>query len=222
MALECICPRFNTWHERLELPIVKSHCFPRLRIDVCRDYSDASCEIRSVGPILPVSRFASKSTNVASLCCPIVDVSISASFQAPNQYFVSPSKMSITTANSSSATDYIHCPPHRKFTPNSTPISLLPTQNARLYHHIHPALLLSIFYLRSSAIVADPVSELFQLAFVAAGLQMLYVVICLPTAKAGVLPKNTTNGPRKPKPGAKRTSQGDGIAGKMVVHYCPT
>ncbi|KAI4194493.1 MAG: hypothetical protein LQ350_007744 [Teloschistes chrysophthalmus] len=124
--------------------------------------------------------------------------------------------MSTVTASSSSTTGYIHCPPHRKFTPTSTPISLLPTQNARLYQHIHPTLLLSVFYLRFSAIVADPVSELFKLTFVLMGLQMLYVVLCLPTAKAGVLPKTGTYGPRKPKPGTKRTTQGNGIAGKMV------
>lgn len=139
---------------------------------------------------------------------------MSASF---HKVYLPKSKMSAVTASSSSTTGYIHCPPHRKFTPTSTPISLLPTQNARLYHHIHPTLLLSIFYLRFSAIVADPVSELFQLTFVLVALQMLYVVLCLPTAKAGVLPKTGTYGPRKPKPGAKRTNQGNAIPGKMVV-----
>ncbi|KAL8689966.1 MAG: hypothetical protein Q9218_004482 [Villophora microphyllina] len=94
--------------------------------------------------------------------------------------------MSTATTSSSSSTGHIHCPPHRKFIPTSTSIELLPTQNARL------------------------------LSFLVAGLQMVYVVLCLPTAKAGVLPKTTTNGPRKAKPGAKRTNQGNDLVGKIV------
>ncbi|KAL8650392.1 MAG: hypothetical protein Q9210_003846, partial [Variospora velana] len=106
-------------------------------------------------------------------------------------------------------------PPSRKFTPTSKPIPLLPTQTARLYQHIHPALVLSLFYLSFSALVADPVSTLARLCLPIAVLQGLYCVLCLPTAQAGSFPKGPT-GKRKHKPGEKKKDTGSDLSGKII------
>ncbi|KAL9011489.1 MAG: hypothetical protein Q9173_003670 [Seirophora scorigena] len=129
--------------------------------------------------------------------------------------------MSSTTARSSSSASTTTSPPQssppsRKFTPTSKPIPLLPTQTARLYQHIHPALVLSLFYLSFSALVADPVSNLIRLCFPIAALQGLYSVLCLPTAHAGSFPKGGAFGKRKHKPGEKRKDGGSELAGKIV------
>ncbi|KAI4218650.1 MAG: hypothetical protein L6R36_008831 [Xanthoria steineri] len=114
-----------------------------------------------------------------------------------------------TTTSSSPPQD----PPSRTWIPTSTPITLLPTPTARLYHHIHPILLLSLFYLSFPSLTANPVSTLCKLLLPITSLQILYCVLCLPIAKAGVLrvkPKP------KPKPGVKKTRE-LGIVWEKVV-----
>ncbi|KAI4191987.1 MAG: hypothetical protein LQ348_003316, partial [Seirophora lacunosa] len=83
--------------------------------------------------------------------------------------------------------------------------------------HIHPALVLSLFYLSFSALVADPVSTLIRLCFPIAALQGLYSVLCLPTAHAGSFPKGGAIGKRKHKPGEKRKDGGSELARKIVT-----
>ncbi|KAL8810835.1 MAG: hypothetical protein Q9223_007666 [Gallowayella weberi] len=124
--------------------------------------------------------------------------------------------MSTTTTASSPSFSPSNPPSSRTWIPTSTPISLIPTSNARLYHHIHPMLLLSLFYFSFSALVADPVSTLSILVFPVMGLQMLYCVLCLPIAKAGVLPKISVEG-RRPKMGAKKVKEGGVVWGKPAI-----
>ncbi|KAL8995155.1 MAG: hypothetical protein Q9169_005064 [Polycauliona sp. 2 TL-2023] len=121
--------------------------------------------------------------------------------------------MSTATTISPSTTSPPQNPPSRLWIPTSTPITLLPTSTARLYHHMHPVLLLSLFYLSFPSLVANPVSTLTKLLFPLAGLQILYCVLCLPIAKNGVLrvkPK------AKPKPGVKKTKE-MGVVWEKVV-----
>lgn len=80
----------------------------------------------------------------------------------------------------------------------SLPIELLPTDLARLYTHVHPALLLSAYYLRFPALVSDPVSTLLNSLIPLAVIQMSYVIICLPVTGSSTKPL------KKPKPGAAR------------------
>jgi hypothetical protein len=82
---------------------------------------------------------------------------------------------------------------------SSLPIELLSTDLARIYTHIHPAILLSAYYLRFPALVADPVSTLLNSLLPLAIIQASYAVICLP-ATGGTSTKQA----KKPKPGVKK------------------
>lgn len=62
------------------------------------------------------------------------------------------------------------------------PVTILPTPAAQTYAHVHPALLLAWFALRFRSLVADPVATLANDVPVAAGLQVAYLVVCLPPA----------------------------------------
>lgn len=63
------------------------------------------------------------------------------------------------------------------------PVDNLPTEAARLYTHIHPFLLLGIYYLRFNSLTADPVSTLLTSLVPLGILQISYAVVCLPAAK---------------------------------------
>lgn len=67
----------------------------------------------------------------------------------------------------------------------SVPIELLPTETARILTNVHPALLLSAYYLRFPALVADPVATLLQSVIPLALCQTVYAVLCLPPAGSG-------------------------------------
>lgn len=62
------------------------------------------------------------------------------------------------------------------------PVSILPTPAAQTYAHVHPAVLLAWFALRFRSLVADPVATLASDVPVTAGLQVAYLVTCLPQA----------------------------------------
>ena len=118
--------------------------------------------------------------------------------------------ISPSTTTSSPSQD----PPSRTWIPTSTPITLLPHPTARLYHHIHPILLLSLFYLCFPSLTAHPVSTLCKLIVPITSLQILYCVLCLPIAKAGVL---RVNRKPKPKPGVKKPRELGIVWEKVVV-----
>jgi phosphatidylinositol glycan class F len=84
--------------------------------------------------------------------------------------------------------------------PDYSPISLLNTDAARLYTHIHPAIVLSIYFLSFKRIVADPVSALAALLLPLAVSQVAYVIICLPpTGSADLVGKSKSSGAGKGK-----------------------
>lgn len=130
---------------------------------------------------------------------------ISSSTQAntnPNIPLIDPVKMSATKPASSVMPAKL-----------AQPVELLPTDLARIVSQAHPALLLSAYYLRFPALVADPVSTLLISTLPLTALQIGYVVICLPAV--GSSSKST----RKSKPGAsKRTtdaSTAKGLVGSI-------
>ena len=82
-----------------------------------------------------------------------------------------------------SATD-TEAPP-RKIVPISQPVSVLPTNTARIYTNIHPILILSLYYIFFPSLVADPVSTLKQALAPLAHLQIIYCVVCLPPFAGG-------------------------------------
>ncbi|KAL8794266.1 MAG: hypothetical protein Q9195_003220 [Heterodermia aff. obscurata] len=94
-------------------------------------------------------------------------------------------------------------PKTRKLIPISQPIPILPTSLAKTYAHIHPVLLLSLFYLRFPSLVSSPVPTLLSSLIPLSFLQLSYATLCLP-------PSSTRHGPNhdpndKP-PGTKKPS----------------
>lgn len=81
--------------------------------------------------------------------------------------------------------------------PTSQPITLLQTQPARIFIHVHPILLLGYYYSRFPALTIDPISTLWSDLLPIALLQIAYAVICLPAAR----------GPSNPLLTSKSTSK---------------
>lgn len=65
---------------------------------------------------------------------------------------------------------------------NAHAIEILPTSVAQTYSHVHPTVLLALYSLRFSSVVADPVSTLWSDLPLYTALQTAYVVTCLPQA----------------------------------------
>jgi phosphatidylinositol glycan class F len=97
------------------------------------------------------------------------------------------------------------------------PIEPLKNDTARLYTHIHPILVLSLYVLKFPALVADPVPTLLSTLAPLAVLQIAFVAVCLP-------PTGGTPTIRKQKPGEKKgRAPGkleQGLNSKIVV--CPS
>jgi phosphatidylinositol glycan class F len=85
-------------------------------------------------------------------------------------------------------------------TAKSQPVELLPTDLARIFTNVHPVLLLSAYYLRFPALVADPITTLLQALPVLAVLQIAYAAICLPPTGSGTSSKPF----RKSKQGSRK------------------
>jgi phosphatidylinositol glycan class F len=82
----------------------------------------------------------------------------------------------------------------------SLPIELLPTDFARIFSQAHPALLLSAYYLRFPALVADPVPTLLNSLLPLAAVQIVYAATCLPAVGSNAKPAKKTklNASKKP------------------------
>ncbi|KAJ8612319.1 hypothetical protein MRB53_037529 [Persea americana] len=61
-------------------------------------------------------------------------------------------------------------------------ITLLSTPASTAYNHALPVLVLAIYYASFNALVADPVSTLFYLAWPLAAFQAIFCVLCLPVS----------------------------------------
>ena len=59
----------------------------------------------------------------------------------------------------------------------SLPIELLPTDIARIFTHVHPAILLSAYYLRFPALVTEPVPTLLASVLPLAIIQIAYATL---------------------------------------------
>lgn len=88
----------------------------------------------------------------------------------------SPSKSSKAPSSQQSSTTAISQPE------KAHAIDILPTPVAQTYSHIHPTILLALYSLRFSSVVADPVSTLWNDLPLYTALQTAYVVACLPQA----------------------------------------
>jgi GPI ethanolamine phosphate transferase 2/3 subunit F len=93
----------------------------------------------------------------------------------------------------------------------SIPVELLPTDLARIVSQAHPVLLLSAYYLRFPALVADPVSSLLNSLLPLAVIQIAYAVICLPAVGTASKPL------KKPKLGEKKKTP-EASSAKVLVY----
>ncbi|KAK2867972.1 hypothetical protein FQN49_003290 [Arthroderma sp. PD_2] len=96
------------------------------------------------------------------------------------------------------------------------PIRILSNPTARAYSHLHPVLIASIFGLRFDALVSDPVTTLSTLLPVFAVLQIIYVIICLPTAGTAIGSSNKARSSGKIGTGLKRKDAENTIGPKVV------
>ena len=92
----------------------------------------------------------------------------------------------------------------------SQAVELHPTDLARIFTNVHPVLLLSAYYLRFPALVADPVTTLLQSLPVLAVLQITYAILCLPPTGSGTSSKLL----KKSKAGGKKV---DASPAKAIV-----
>lgn len=76
----------------------------------------------------------------------------------------------------------------RKLIPISQPISVLPTDIARLYTHLHPIAILAVYYFCFPYLVDNPISVLSKALAPLAHLQITYCVVCLPQSSGSSTP----------------------------------
>jgi phosphatidylinositol glycan class F len=94
------------------------------------------------------------------------------------------------------------------------PIEPLKNDLARLYTHVHPILVLSVYALKFRALVADPVQTLLVTLVPLALLQTAFVAICLPPTGGTPSIRNKKPGEKKGKAPGKAEQ---GLSSKMVV-----
>jgi phosphatidylinositol glycan class F len=108
---------------------------------------------------------------------------------------------------------------HRLLTPTTNPIPLLSSPWAKRYSYIHTVLVPLYYYLRASALIADPFNTLLSDLGVIGVLQCLFCAICLPQAGGWV--SGTSGGPivegsASPTAARPKTTKGSGtVTGSM-------
>lgn len=103
----------------------------------------------------------------------------------------------------------------RKPRPPATPIDILSNETAKIYTHIHPFLILTLYTYQFPSIVADPVPALTNTLLLLGALQIVYAAICLPPTGGGTatVVKRKPGEKKKPGPGKLETS----INGRVIV-----
>lgn len=87
--------------------------------------------------------------------------------------------------------------------PAAVPIEILSTDTAKLYTHLHPILVLSLYAFKWQAIVADPVPALWNTLIWLGFLQVAYAALCLPPTTRGGS-SSTAIAADKKKPGERK------------------
>ncbi|KAI4906501.1 hypothetical protein J4E90_010394 [Alternaria incomplexa] len=96
------------------------------------------------------------------------------------------------------------------------PIEPLKNDSARLYTHIHPILVLSVYAFKFPALVADPVPTLLSTLAPLAVLQIAFVAVCLPPTGGTPSLKNKKPGEKKGKAPGKLEQ---GLNSKIVPAF---
>ena len=107
----------------------------------------------------------------------------------------------------------------RKIVPTTPPISILSTDAARTFTHIHPVLLLAFYYFRFPSLVANPIPVLLGDILPISLIQIAYVTTCLPPLKSSDLPQPVS---RSLKSGQRKRStapakSNESISNKIIV-----
>lgn len=107
------------------------------------------------------------------------------------------------------------------------PVNVLPSSIAQTYSYVHPILLLSLGATRFNGLVENPVQELLSDIPWLAGLQLTYVILCLPPAGSTSHSEGPTHDAKAPrtlrsgKPGYRRKHSGKndwaGVWAKLMV-----
>jgi phosphatidylinositol glycan class F len=93
------------------------------------------------------------------------------------------------------------------------PVEPLTNDTAKVYTHIHPIILLSLYAYQFPSIVADPVPALTNTLIWTGALQVLYAVICLPPTTGG-----SASADKKKQGDKKKAARAEGgINGKILV-----
>ncbi|ORY17092.1 GPI biosynthesis protein Pig-F [Clohesyomyces aquaticus] len=101
--------------------------------------------------------------------------------------------------------------------PSEPPIEILNNETARIYTHIHPVLVLSLYALRFKAIVADPVPALTNTLIPLGVMQIAFAAICLPpTGSEAVVAEKRKPGEKK-KPGQGKVASA--VNGKVIPAF---
>lgn len=98
--------------------------------------------------------------------------------------------------------------------PTATPIEPLKNDTARIYTHIHPIIVLSLYAYKFQAIVTDPVPALLSTLVPLAVMQVLFVALCLPPTGGAAQGEKKKAGEKKRVAAGKAES---GPGGKIVV-----
>lgn len=103
----------------------------------------------------------------------------------------------------------------------AAPIEPLNTDVARIYTHVHPVAVLSLFAYKFNHLVADPSSVLLSTLLPLAVLQIAYVAVCLPptsgTSSAAQIRRQKSGEKKKATPSKLEK----GINGTIVVRWMP-
>ncbi|KAF2800239.1 hypothetical protein K505DRAFT_320632 [Melanomma pulvis-pyrius CBS 109.77] len=100
-----------------------------------------------------------------------------------------------------------------KVRPPAVPIEILSSDAARIYTHIHPILILSLYAYKFPSIVADPVPALLSSLIPLAILQIVFVAICLPPTGSNTVVVE------KKKPGEKKKAPESPISRKIIPAF---
>lgn len=94
-------------------------------------------------------------------------------------------------------------------------VDVLDSDIAKAYAHIHPLLILSVYFFNLSSIIADPVSALSTLLLPVSALQIAYSSLCLPATGASDASPSTLKAGARKKQGQGKSD--GGIGSKVVV-----
>ncbi|KAL1303834.1 hypothetical protein AAFC00_000291 [Neodothiora populina] len=102
----------------------------------------------------------------------------------------------------------------------SHPIEGLDEPLAQIYTHIHPLVILGVFYFQFDSLVKKPLESLPRTAIAVALLQVLYVCLCIPGSNyASLHPNKGKAGPKK-KAAASHSSHAEpGIGFRLVPAF---